>query len=96
MFRRNREREKVVNSLILYWEEQLAKQNKPQPSDKEIEHVREIFLERVKVWAWSDPELWNRYFPDEEYSKYLFGIVDNFIVYWENRKKYWQNQKYKQ
>jgi len=85
-FRRNREREKVVNGLILYWKEQLAKQNKPQPSDNEIEVVREEFLERVKIWAWFDPELWTKYFPDEKYSKYLFGVVDNFMACWENRK----------
>ena len=49
--RRNRERKKVVNELMLYWEEQLTKQNKSQPSDREIELVRDMFLERVKVWA---------------------------------------------
>jgi hypothetical protein len=84
--RRNRERKKVVNGLIIYWEEQLAKQNDPHPSDKEIEVVREMFLERVKVWAWSDTELWTRYFPDEKYSKYLFGIADNFMEYRKNQK----------
>jgi len=84
--RRNRERKKVVNGLIIYWEEQLAKQNDPHPSDKEIEVVREMFLERVKVRAWFDTELWTRYFPDEKYSKYLFGIADNFMDYWKNQK----------
>lgn len=84
--RQNRERKKVVNGLILYWEEQLAKQNDPHPSDKEIEVVRDMFLERVKVWAWFDTELWTRYFPDEKYSKYLFGIADNFMEYWKSQK----------
>jgi hypothetical protein len=84
--RRNRERKKVVNGLILYWEEQLAKQNDPHPSDKEIEVVRDMFLERVKVWAWFDPEIWVKYFPEEIYSNYLFGMVDNFMLYWENQK----------
>lgn len=79
IFRKNREREKVVNSLILYWEEQLAKQNKPQPSHKEKEKMHEIFLERIKVWAWFNPESWTEYFPNEKYSKSIFGIVDNFI-----------------
>jgi hypothetical protein len=83
-FRRNREREKVVNGLILYWKEQLAKQNKPQPLDKEIEVMRKIILERFKVWAWFAPELWNRYFPDEKYSESLFGIVDNFMANLKN------------
>jgi heme/copper-type cytochrome/quinol oxidase subunit 4 len=80
--RQNRERKKVVDSLILYWQEQLAKQNTPQPSDKEVRTVHDMFRERVKVWAWFDPELWNRYYPDEEYSTYLFGIVDNFMECW--------------
>jgi len=84
--RRNRERKKLVNGLILYWKEQLAKQSKSQPSDREIELTREMFLERVKVWAWFDPELWIRYFPDEKYSKYLFSIVDNFMEYWKKQK----------
>lgn len=84
--RRNRERKKTVNGLILYWKELLAKQNALQPSQKEIEAVREMFLERVKVWAWFDAKLWNRYFPDEKYSKYLFGIVDNFMEYCKNQK----------
>ena len=84
--RRNRERKKVVNGLILYWEEQLAKQNSPHPSEKEIEVVREMLLERLKVWAWFDAELWTSYFPNEKHSKFLFGIVDNFIGYWKNQR----------
>jgi len=40
----------------------------------------------VKVRAWFDTELWTRYFPDEKYSKYLFGIADNFMDYWKNQK----------
>ena len=84
----NRERAKVVNGLILYWKEQLAKQNKPQPLNTEIEAVRKLFLERVKVWAWFDSELWARCFPNEKYSKYLFDIVDNFmIMYGQYRDK---------
>lgn len=78
-FRRNREREKVVNGLILYWKEQCAKQNKSQPLDKDIKMVHEMFLERVKIWAWFDSELWKRYFPNEKYPEYLFDIVNNFM-----------------
>ena len=78
--RLNHERGKVVNGLILYWKEQLAKQNKSQPPDREIKLVREMLLERVKIWAWFNPELWSRHFPNEKYSESLFGIVDNFIV----------------
>ena len=82
--RKNLERKKVVNALILYLQEQLEKQGEPPPSDEEL--VREMLLERVKIWAWSKPDLWIKYFPDEQYSKHLFGIVDNFIVYLQYQK----------
>ncbi|MCK4244682.1 MAG: hypothetical protein KAX20_03555 [Candidatus Omnitrophica bacterium] len=84
--RKNLERKKVVNALVLYWKEQLEKQGKTQPSDKEIELVQDMLLERFKIWAWFDPDLWVKYFPDEQYSKHLFGIVDNFMVYWQHQK----------
>lgn len=87
--RRNRERTNLANGLILYLREELAKQGRPQPSDGEIESYRKMFLERVEVWACSDPELWNRRFPNEEYSIYLFGIVDSFMAFvkdLENKK----------
>lgn len=75
------ERNKVVNGLILYWKEQISKQNKPAPSNTEIEAVRDMLLERFNVWTRSDLRLWSRYYPNEKYSKYLFGIVDNFITF---------------
>lgn len=75
------ERNKVINGLILYWEEQISKQNKQAPSNSEIETVRYMLLERFNVWARSDSKLWSRYYPNEKYSKYLFGIVDNFITF---------------
>lgn len=84
--RQNHERKKVVNAFIFYWKDQLEKQTKPQPSDGEIDLVREMLIERVKVWAWFGPELWTKYFPNEKYSKNLFGIVDNFMTYWEHQK----------
>ena len=80
------ERNKVVNALLLYWEEQQVKRNYPDPSEEEIKIVRECLLERVKVWAWFDHELWEKQFPEENYSEYIFGMVDNFIPYWENQK----------
>ena len=86
------ERKKAVNGLILYWKEQLEKQNKSQPPDREIKLVREMLLERVKIWAWFDPDLWIKYFPDEKYSKYLFGIVDNFIAYWQQQKSEYEKK----
>jgi len=92
MIRRDHERKKVVNGLIFYWKEQLEKQGKSQPSDREIELVREMLLERIKIWAWFDPDLWNKYFPDENYSKYLFDVVDNFIAYWQHQKNKYEKK----
>ncbi len=75
-FRKNREREKIAYGLLFYWEEQLIKQIKPLPSDREREVISDLILERVKIWAWKDPKLWSRYFSNEEYSKYLFVMID--------------------
>ena len=80
------ERKKVVNALFLYWEEQQAKRDYFDPPKEEIKIVKECLIERVKVWAWFDEELWNSMFPEEKYSEYIFSIVDNFIAYWENQK----------
>ena len=80
------ERNKVLNALLLYWEEHQVKHNHSDPSEKEIKIVREWLLERVKIWAWFDNELWNKQFPEENYSEYIFGMVDNFIPYWESQK----------
>jgi hypothetical protein len=71
---------------MLYWKEKLLEQTNIEPSDSEIESVRDMFMERVKARAWSDPELWDKYFPEEKYPEYFFNIVDNFIVYWQNQK----------
>jgi len=86
--RRLDERKKTVDTLILYWQEQLAKRNKPQPSDGEIEIVRNMFLQRLIGWALSYPKsspVWAKYFPNENYPEYPFDIVDNFIDCWGNK-----------
>ena len=80
-------RKKVAWVLILYWKEKLVKSGKNEPSEREVELVRNMFMERVNAWAWSDPELWHNYFPEEEYPEYLFNIVDNFVEYWQNWKE---------
>ena len=80
------ERNKVVNALLLYWKDQQAKRNYLDPPKEEIKIVRECLLERVKIWAWFNPELWETQFPEEKYSDTLFGIVDTFIPYWETQK----------
>ena len=86
-------RKKVVEGLILYWEEQLEKQNKPFPSESEIEFVREELLARLKVFGWLNAELWNKYYPEEKYTKYPFEMVDNFMVYLEGEKKKWKEKR---
>jgi len=91
IIRINRERKKIVNALLLYLKEQLARQNKPQLSNDEL--VREILLERVKIWAWFDPDLWIKYFPDEKYPVFLFDIVNNLINSLEKMER--SNEKIK-
>ena len=89
---RNRERKRIldkrkgrVDTLILYWREQLIKKIKPQPSADIIKAVQEMFLQRLLIWAKSDPELWTKVFPNEKYSEHFFGIVDNFMNYWGDK-----------
>jgi len=69
-------RDNIVSALILYWEDQVTEQGKLSPPK---EMMREWLIKRLKIWTWSDPELWSRYFPDEVYPKRLFGIVDGII-----------------
>ena len=90
--KRNREGKRLadegkrkVDTLILYWQEQLAKKSEPQPSSEIIEVVRDQIRKRLLTWAKSDPELWTRHFPEEKYSEHFFGIVDNFMNYWEGK-----------
>ena len=78
--RRNRARRKVVDGLILYLREQLAKQNKPDLSERDVGTVRELLLQRVAVWAHFSPELWAEQFPDEKYSEHLFETVHNLMI----------------
>ena len=57
--------------------------------DKEFEthisdQLHKDILERYDVWARYDPELWHKYFPQEKYSQYLFGMVDNFTPWLED------------
>jgi len=80
------ERNKVVHALLLYWKDQQVKRNYSDPPEEEIKLVRECLIERVKIGAWFDQELWKKEFPEEKYSEYLFGMVDNFIPYWESLK----------
>jgi len=82
----NRERKKVVDALILYMKDQQDRRNKPQPSEYELELIKEYLLERVKVFVWFNSEIWSIDFPNEKYPEYLFDIVENFMKYWENQK----------
>lgn len=78
--RRDHLRKKWVSALILYWQAKLAKEGRPEPSDKEIEAAEDIFADRIKLWANSDPELWSRYYPNEKYSINVFDIVDGLMA----------------
>ena len=77
--RKNREMKKAVNSLGLYLQEQIGKENIPQPSEADIKLINELLLERVKVWVWFDLELWNGCFPDEKYPQSFFGNADSLL-----------------
>lgn len=79
------ERKRRVDTLILYWREQLVKKSKPQPSGDIIKAVQEMFLQRLLIWAKSDPELWTKVFSNEKYSEHFFGIVDSFMNYWGDK-----------
>jgi len=86
-FRQNRERKKFADTLILHWQFQLVKQNKTPPSEAEIEPIREMLIERIKVWAWSDPQLWSEVYPDEKYSEDPFEILSVLMSWWEKWKR---------
>ena len=90
-FRQNRERNKFVSALILHWRWKFAKQDNF-PSEDEIEPRREMLIERVKVWAWSDPQLWADYYPYEKYSEDPFEILDVLIAREEEWKKWKKEQ----
>lgn len=92
-FRRNRERKKFVSALILYWEAQLAQQNKPQPSEEDIKIMSELLLKRVKIWAWFNPKMWAECYPYEKYSENPFEILDVLIACHED--KLWGGTKKK-
>ena len=93
-FKRDRERKKFADALILHWKWQFAKQNKPMPSEYETELIQEELIERIKVWAWSDPQLWARFFPNEKYSEDPFKIIDMYEARIEEWKRmYLESQK---
>jgi hypothetical protein len=78
--RRDHLRKKWVSALILYWQAKVAKEGRPQPSNKEIELMEGLLADRIKVLAWSDPDLWSRYYPKEKYSINVFDIVDGLMA----------------
>ncbi len=78
-------RKKFVDTLILYYRDQQANKDKIDPSEKEIELLKDMLEERIKIWAWSDPEIWNRYYHEEQFSESLFKMMDNFILYYHKQ-----------
>ena len=105
-FRQNRKRKKFVSALILHWRWKNWKmevtQDKIFPSESvqshflnENEPIREMIIERVKIWAWSDPKLWADCYPDEKYSEDPFEILDVLIASeeeWKNMVMKAKNQ----
>lgn len=57
VFRKNRERNRIANALMLYLNDQMQKQDKSYPITKNSEMIKEMLLERFKIWAWQDPKL---------------------------------------
>lgn len=79
IFQKNQNRKTLVFMSILYWEEQLAKRNKPKPTEYETEMMRKYIINRMEIMALFDPELWDRRFPNEKYTESLFELVDNYL-----------------
>jgi len=60
--------------------------------------MRDLLDERIKVWVWSDPDLWSRYYPNEKYSENPFEIVDGVMAWFEEKReleKKWFEEKRK-
>lgn len=94
--RRNLEKrreEGLVDGLILYWREQIAKQGKNQPSEPDIERMRDMFRSTLYLWAKSDPRIWSGFLPEGKQTDYLFDIVDNLIEVSELEKSETQELK---
>jgi hypothetical protein len=82
----------LLDGLVLYWIEQIAKQYGRQSLDKEIDFTRGELLMRVETWHVGNPSWWRNFFPDEKYPKWLFEIVDNYIAKRQNQKSSDKNQ----
>jgi hypothetical protein len=89
--RTDRKRKEFSDALILHWKWQLTKQDKPVPSDYEIELIQELLIERIKVWAWSDPQLWAECYRNEKYSEDPFDILNELMSWWEEERKKHKN-----
>ena len=85
--RKNIERKKTLDALVLYFREQLRIRGVEQLTEIELEPVKKMLLEKIKLWELSDPHLWNLLYPNEQYPDTLFGIVDNFIIYLEEKQR---------
>lgn len=88
----NRKRNEAVNCLMLYLKEQLQKQQVYYPKIykdflNQEKLIKEVLLNRIKIWAWEDPKIWKQHFPTEKFTKSLFGIVDNLIEDYKKTEK---------
>jgi len=84
-YRRDRQRNKIVDVLIIYLQGKSMEEGKPLPDDSMIDYIRTQLIERIKCWGWSDPTLWSRHYPNEKYSQNIIDIADGAMAVIEKR-----------
>lgn len=67
--------------MLLYWKEQITKQNKPKRLEMDIEQVREMLRGELGEW---DELMQINLDSRDWYLSYLFGVVDNLMEKIEN------------
>ncbi len=80
-------RKKLLFMSLLYWEEQLAKRNKPKPTKLETALMEKYLIDRMTIMGWFDPEYWNECYPNEKYTESLFELIDNHLIHLEKFEK---------
>ncbi|MEM3394327.1 MAG: hypothetical protein QXY79_04705, partial [Candidatus Methanomethylicia archaeon] len=83
----NKKRNEIANALLLYLRDRVERLNTNHKlSIQDSEGIKKELLKRFKIWAWHNPQEWEKHFPDEKYSLSLFGIVDNFLQAFKKSK----------
>lgn len=80
-------KKKLLFMSLLYWEEQLAKRNKPKPTKLETALMEKYLIDRMTIMGWFDPIYWNECYPNEKYTESLFELIDNHLIRKEKFKK---------